>query len=175
MNAHDILKYGHQTALGVLDQVPPAEWDTPNVCGVWSTRQILAHLASFEQVLAEVFGSFLEGGPTPYLDQFVELGVAFNDVQVPQRDSMTPEEVVSEYTTMHDRNSYLARQIPAARFVESGTLPWYGMEYALDDFIVYMFYGHKREHSAQIAVFLDYLKGISPPPRAGTVNASLSR
>jgi proline iminopeptidase len=29
------------------------------------------------------------------------------------------------------------------------------LEYALDDFIVYNYYGHKREHSAQIAVFRD--------------------
>jgi hypothetical protein len=38
-----------------------------------------------------------------------------------------------------------------------GTLPWYGPEYALDDFIVYSYYGHKREHSAQINVFRDQL------------------
>ena len=40
-------------------------------------------------------------------------------------------------------------------FRQSGTLPWYGMEYALDDFLVYIYYGHKREHSAQIAAFRD--------------------
>jgi hypothetical protein len=34
----------------------------------------------------------------------------------------------------------------------------YGLEYALDDFIVYAYYGHKREHTAQIAVFRDTLK-----------------
>jgi hypothetical protein len=32
------------------------------------------------------------------------------------------------------------------------------MEYALDDYIVYAYYGHKREHSAQIAVFRDLVK-----------------
>ena len=29
--------------------------------------------------------------------------------------------------------------------------------YALDDVLVYMYYGHKREHSAQIAAFRDRL------------------
>ena len=38
------------------------------------------------------------------------------------------------------------------------SFPWYGKEYALDDFIVYTFYGHKREHSAQIAAFRDLLR-----------------
>jgi hypothetical protein len=43
-----------------------------------------------------------------------------------------------------------------------GTLPWYGMEYALDDFIVYQYYGHKREHMAQVNVFKDFRKGLHP-------------
>jgi hypothetical protein len=33
----------------------------------------------------------------------------------------------------------------------------YGKEYALDDFVVYMYYGHKREHGAQVAGFHDRL------------------
>ena len=41
---------------------------------------------------------------------------------------------------------------------QSGTLPGYGREYALDDVLVYMYYGHKREHSAQIAAFRDRLR-----------------
>lgn len=49
----------------------------------------------------------------------------------------------------------LVAQIPAETARLTGTLPWYGAEYALDDFVVYTFYGHKREHSAQIAVFRD--------------------
>ena len=40
---------------------------------------------------------------------------------------------------------------------EVGTLPWDGEDYALDDFLVYGYYGHKREHSAQIAAFRDRL------------------
>jgi len=43
---------------------------------------------------------------------------------------------------------------------QAGTLPWYGLEYALDDFLVYAFYGHKREHSAQIAAFRDRLERL---------------
>lgn len=38
-----------------------------------------------------------------------------------------------------------------------GALPCYGAEYDLEDFIVYSFYGHKREHCAQIAVYRDTL------------------
>lgn len=49
-------------------------------------------------------------------------------------------------------------RIPATTLRQTGTLPfpWYGgMEYALDDVIAHLNYGHKREHCAYIAAFRD--------------------
>ena len=46
MNAVDILKYGQQTVLHTLEEFPEAAVDTPGACGVWSVKDILAHLAS---------------------------------------------------------------------------------------------------------------------------------
>jgi hypothetical protein len=70
-------------------------------------------------------------------------------------------EVLDEFNDAHTQVMELSAQIRPERFRHSGTLPWYGMEYALDDFIVYVFYGHKREQSAQIAAFRDLLSGES--------------
>lgn len=159
MNAKDILHYGHETLLRTLDGLPEAEWETPNVCGWWSVKHIIAHLASFELVLIDVLNGFLGGGPTPCLDKFIAIGgQAFNDVEVAARQDKSPREVFAEYDEAQARARSLAAQIPADKFREPGTLAWYGMEYALDDLIVYQYYGHKREHTAQIAVFRDGLK-----------------
>ena len=54
----------------------------------------------------------------------------------------------------------LIGRIPAETLRQSGTIPWYGAEYALDDLIVYLYYGHKREHAAQIAAFRDRMKQL---------------
>jgi uncharacterized damage-inducible protein DinB len=156
MNAGDILKYGHATALAAVDGLPDEAWETPGVCGVWSVKEIVAHLASYELVLGDVLSGFTHGDPTPHLDAFKE-GAAFNDTQVALRQSKTPREVLAEYEAAHARVRTHAERIPAETFCQPGTLPWYGAEYALDDFIVYAFYGHKREHAAQIAVFRDRL------------------
>jgi len=51
----------------------------------------------------------------------------------------------------------MAAQLSPEVFRQTGTLPWYGNAYALDDLLVYMYYGHKREHSAQIAAFRDHV------------------
>ncbi len=50
MNTVDILKNGHLTVLRTVDGLPDHTWEMGGVCGVWSVKDILAHLASFEGV-----------------------------------------------------------------------------------------------------------------------------
>ena len=169
MNTSDILKYGHLTVLRAIDGLPDPAWEAGGVCGVWSVKDIIAHLASYEHVLKEVLSSFQAdsampssspgGSATPMLNAFTEPGGRFNDAQVALRKGSSPADVLAEYTGTHDQVAALAAQIPAETLRRAGTLPWYGAEYALDDFIVYAYYGHKREHCAQIAVFRDSLAG----------------
>ncbi len=142
MNAKDILKYGQLTVLQAIDGFPETAWETPGACGVWSVKDIIAHLASYECVLEEVLSTFMGGphNPTPYLTRFIDPGSQFND---------THAQVMS-----------MMSRISSETLRQNGTLPWYGMEYALDDVLVYMYYGHKREHSAQIAAFRDVLNRL---------------
>ncbi len=159
MNADDVLKYGHLTVLRTLDGLHQSHWDTPDVCGVWSVREIIAHLASFEQMLVDVLNSLL-GGPssTPLLDSFKSDPLRFNDVQVAQRADMGAQAVFDEYEATQEQARGLLQAIASERRRQPGILPWYGAEYDLEDFLAYSFYGHKREHCAQINVFRDTLK-----------------
>jgi hypothetical protein len=159
MNAVDVLKYGHQTVLRTLDGLPQTEWETPGVCGIWSVKDIMAHLASYEHMLVDVLTTLLDGGPTPYLDKMRTLGpLDFNDAEVASRQDKTIADVLAEYNDTQAHTMTLAARIPAEIYRQNGTLPWYGLDYDLDDFIAYSFYGHKREHSAQIAVFGDRVR-----------------
>ena len=158
MNASDVLKYGHQTVLQTVAGLPYAAWDTPGVCGVWSVREIIAHLASFEQLLVDVLRSLLGDEPTPTLAKFRQGIAAFNDDEVAARQNRSAAEVWAEYNDTAAQAAQLLERIPYEGRVVSGSLPWYGQGYSLDDFIVYTFYGHKREHCAQIMVFRDRLK-----------------
>ena len=158
MNANDVLKYGHRTVLRTIEDLPDEHWATGGVCGVWSVKDIMAHLASYEHILVEVLSSFLDGGETPYLNAMAANYEGFNDDEVAKREHLTPEQVRAEYSETQAQTMTLAARIPAETWRQVGTLPWYGMEYALDDYIVYAFYGHKREHTAQINVFKDTLR-----------------
>jgi hypothetical protein len=157
MNATDILKYGQLTVLQAIEGFPETACETPGACGVWSVKDIIAHLASYEEVLVDILSGFAGRHQTPSLDKFTELGGQFNDIEVERRKKRTVKEVLDEFNDAHAQVMSLTERILPEVFRQVGTLPWYGMEYALDDVIVYMYYGHKREHGAQIAAFRDRL------------------
>jgi len=105
-----------------------------------------------------VLSTTVDGGSAPYLSRYTDPKGGFNDAEVAARKGLTIQEVLGEFEDTHAQVMSLATLIPVETFRQTGMLPWYGMEYSLDDFIVYTQYGHKREHSAQIAAFRDQLK-----------------
>ena len=156
MNPQDVLKYGHRTVMRTLEAFPRAQWYTPGACGRWSVKDLVAHLGSFELVLAEALENCLSPGPTPLVDQFAGRDQDFNDEQVDRlRKDWTLEAALEEYLSAHRRVWAAASQIAPEIWEREGVFPWYGAEYDLEDFVVYAFYGHKREHTGQIQVFSD--------------------
>ncbi len=160
MNPLDILKYGEATWQASLERIPAAAWERDGVCGWWSIKHIIAHLASYEVLLEEILSGFTDQPiPAPLTSELGTGGpYAFNDAQVGLRETWSVAEVVREYQTAHQRALAVAQGVPPEIWSQVGTLPWYGADYALDDFIVYSYYGHKREHSAHVDVFADRLK-----------------
>ena len=155
MNATDILKYGQLTVLQSIRDFPAAAWEKPGACGTWSVKDILAHLTSYEQIAVDIVATFAAGGPTPTLDRYLEPGGQFNDSEVQARRDKGVQDILAEFNDLHTQVLTLLSPMPPELLRQNGTLPWYGADYALDDVFVYMYYGHKREHSAQIAAFRD--------------------
>jgi hypothetical protein len=159
MNPTDVMKYGQRTVLQTLEAFPKSAADIPGACGFWSVKDIIAHLASFEHLLVDVLSTFIGSASTAYMKEMLaEGGQAFNDAEVSRRKVNSLSEVLKEFEDAHRQALSLVALISPELFSKVGTLPWYGAEYALDDYIVYTFYGHKREHSAQIAAFRDVIQ-----------------
>lgn len=159
MNTEDVLKYGHLTVMKTVEGLDERYWNVPGVCGVWSVREIIAHLASFECTLVDVLNVVIDPQvETPTLQRYMAGPLKFNDDEVARRKDDGPAEVLAEYQETHARNAELIARIPQARRRLNGLLPWYGKEYDLEDFLIYSFYGHKREHCAQINVYRDTLE-----------------
>lgn len=157
MNAEDILKYGHQSLLQSLDGLSEAEAYTPGAMGVWSVREIVAHLVAYEQMLAELLGSMLGKIEAPTLYRYLQDFQHFNEAEVHMRRDRSLAELRAAYESAHESVMVSIAKIQPTVRRQQGLLTWFGSEYDLEDFLVYNCYGHKREHSAQIAVYRDYL------------------
>jgi len=156
MNTVDIMRNGHRTVLDAVDGLAASRWQTPGVCGKWTVKELIAHLASYEWVLVEALDDLVNGGAaTPTLDRLCDGPASFNEVEVTKRGDDSVDEVLAEYKNAYEEVMALAAHVPAGAWTKDGVLPWYGDAYDLDDFIAYSFYGHKREHCAQIAAFRD--------------------
>jgi hypothetical protein len=154
MNALDILKYGHRDVLESIKSLTDDLKEKPGVTTTWSVKDTLAHLASYEHLLEDVLNSVLKpGSPTPCLDAMIS-SKNFNDEQVSTYKDSDFEEVLSDYDSTNERIVGIMGLLEPAKLQEVGTIPWYGNEYSLDDFIVYASYGHKREHAGNIKQFL---------------------
>lgn len=153
MNAHEILMYGNRHVQDAFGGLRESDWTRVGVTTRWSPRDLLAHLTSFELVLAETLGEVLGEGDTPTLDAMRRARAAFGDAQVAARQDRSGAEVMKEYEAAHALVMARAAKLGPDRLRAPGTIPWYGEAYSLDDLIVYANYAHKREHCAQMRRF----------------------
>lgn len=159
MNAIAILIRGNKSFLKALDGVEPSIVDKPGACGEWSIKDVLAHITMYEELFVEVFQGQLDKGKT--VPTLVKIGgdhQKYNDLGISRGKEKSFEELQSEYTTLHEKVMGLLKKIPVASFRKVGTILWYGKEYSLDDLIVILNYGHKKEHGAQISQFKELHK-----------------
>jgi uncharacterized protein (TIGR03083 family) len=152
MNPLDVLRYGQRDVDALIDRLRPEDW-TAIALGTWTTRDLVGHLGAFEVRFADVLAMFL--GESPDTELLGADPATFNDDQAAIRSGWSVDEVLREYRAATERVTDLAGRVPAERWTEVGTLPWYGPEYSLDELAVYTMYGHKREHKPQLDAVLD--------------------
>ena len=158
MNVVDMLKYGDGTFKGAYGNIPHESWERGEVTGYWSVKNIVAHLTSWELIVGDILVTMTGGGETPSLDELAAAPREYNEGSVVKRQNMTPAETQAEYEAAHARVMELAPKVSPETYRENGTIPWYGADYCLNDFIVYINYAHKREHAAEINLFRDRLE-----------------
>lgn len=159
MNAYDILQYGDITLTEAIRLIQTDEWGVVGATTAWTPKDVVAHLTSYELVLADVLGNAVQpSAETPYLAAMQSDPEGFNDAQVATRNNHSVEQVQQEYKDAHARVMELIQHITPETLRTKGTIPWYGNEYSLDDYIVYNNYAHKREHAAMIKMLLRQIR-----------------
>ncbi len=157
MNSADILMYGQRTIDELIDRLTPGDWEALAL-GTWTAKDLVGHLGAFEVRFVEVLTRFIGEEPTTnLLGQPLD---TFNDDEAELRRDWSVDAIVGEFRGAHAAAMALLPRITAERWRETGTIPWYGPEYALDDLVVYLMYGHKREHAPQLEAVLDRLEAV---------------
>ena len=152
MNTIDVLMYGQRTVERTIARYRPDDWSRIAL-GVWTAKDLLGHLGAFEVRFADILATFVDA---PVVSGLLEANPqTFNDDQAAVRAHWPIEQVTDEFRAAHERVMTHARALPAERWREVGTIPWYGPEYSLDDLVVYQMYGHKREHDPQLSAVLE--------------------
>ncbi len=152
MNTLDVLMYGQRTVVATIDRFGVDDWERIAL-GVWTAKDLLGHLGAFEVRFADALAPF--AGAAPETDLVNADPATFNDDQAAIRKDWPIGRVTDEFLGAHERAMGYARRIPAERWREVGMIPWYGVQYSLDDLVVYQMYGHKREHDPQLSAALD--------------------
>jgi hypothetical protein len=167
VDAIGLLHWGDDWLMRQVEGMPENGWAAA-AAGSWSAKDVLAHLSSYEVLLTEVLAPFIgETAPTSLMAAYARAG--FNDREVAARNALTWRQVLAEYRDAYERAVGVARRMPTELWSRVGTIPWYGPEYSLDDLIVFQWYGHKREHGAQIAAAKDRATAAAPAAAGGGV------
>jgi len=155
MNIPTILKHGHENLLTAIARVPSADLTTEGVCGVWSVKDIIAHLASIEHTLAEVLQHHLGRElDTPYFNVMCKLGrEGFNTKMTTIHDDQTFDAVLADYKRGYESVQQVLAQMSDELLNQPGLGAYEYDGFSLNTFMVVSIYGHKREHTEQIVRF----------------------
>ncbi len=152
------LRYAHKTLVDSTRGLSDADWDTPGVCGVWSVKQIIAHITAWDSYFCEFVAPHAGMDiPRPHIDDFRAFDGSddrFNEKYGTSASSKTKEELLAALEAVYAREVEICGLISDETWHKTGVLRW-APENDLEDYLLYAVYGHKYEHAAQIVVFGD--------------------
>ncbi len=157
MNTAEVLENGLLLLIQVVDGLPEEAWDMPGVCGNWSVKDIVAHLASYEQLILDIVSTFSGRPLSSYAKRWIDDRSSFNTTEVEARKFETAQHVLDEYQNTQVQTASVLMQVPNDLAQKTGTMPWYDPACSLTDLITRM-YEHTREHCAQISQFRQRLQ-----------------
>lgn len=158
MNASDVLEQSHSLLTAAVDDLPESQWDVAGVCGEWSVKDTVAHLASYERLLLDVLHTFQGNEVSPYIQNFLANGETFNRTIVESRKYETAQNVLNEYQEAQVQTTSLLAQIPSEKVQQVGAMPWFDPERCLGD-LINIICAHTKEHCDQIIAFRQHSEG----------------
>ena len=128
--------------VGGLDE---AALDRKGVLGAWSVKNVLAHLAAWEEWVAGVLPERMATGATPA--DFRERAAnedRFNALEVAEREELTPDEQIMELERIRAELLRYLGTLPADEVARRA--PWPEWAGTLPEYLLVALGEHEREH-----------------------------
>jgi len=139
--------------LAALTGATGALLDRKGVVGEWSIKNLLAHLAAWDLVVAQALPERLATGETPEALRLIAADEdAWNALQIAEGEELTPEDQLVELEWTRSVLVQYLRSLGDATL--AGSAPWRGWDGTVAEYILEGVVAHEREHREQIAAAL---------------------
>ena len=128
----------HQAIQGLGEE----EMTQVQVEGVWTIKDVLGHITSWEETCLEPLRRYADGGP--FEVEVIKDYLAWNDVQAARKRDVSLDVILDELSTVRQELVGAASRLSAGQWKQRVTFPWGGtgtMAKALDGLCV-----HEVEH-----------------------------
>ena len=135
--------------LGVVAGLDPAALDRKGVVGAWSIKNVLAHLAAWEDWVVQALPERVATGATPA--DFRERARdedRFNAAEVAEREELAPDEQLMELERTRDALLAYLRGLDAATLARAN--PWDTWQGTIPEYLVAALRDHEAEHAAEL-------------------------
>ena len=142
-----ILKATRKEFLSLVDMIPEAERTTRPVCGVWTMKDLVGHLADWEKVGVDGLRQ-LVAGQTPEFDEVIPDFDTWNNAHAAARRDQLWDDVWADFEQTRETLLALVDQMQERDWERPFTAPW---DSPINGYFwVNVWTGHDHEHAIDV-------------------------
>ncbi len=133
-----------------LDGLNDEEMTQIQVEGVWTIKDVLGHISSWEHALLQPLRSYADGGP--FDGQVIEDYMAWNDEQAASKKDLSLDAILDELASVREELVAKANRLSDRQYEQQVAFPW-GERGSVDKALRGLSL-HEREHLGTIQRWL---------------------
>lgn len=142
--------------LALTDALGEAAIEHKGMVGAWSVKNVLAHLAAWEEWVVQVLPARMGSGSTPAeFRQRAAEEDRFNALEVAEREELTPGEQLMELERVREELLRYVASLPTTEIERRQ--PWPEWSGTLPEYLLAALNEHEREHIAELHAALGRL------------------
>jgi uncharacterized damage-inducible protein DinB len=140
------LAQSRQTLHQAIEGLSEEEMTQVQVEGVWTVKDVLGHIASWEETCLEPLQRYADGGP--FEVQVIEDYMAWNDEQAARKRDVPLDAILDELATIRQGLVEAASRLSAGQWKQRVPFSWGGRGTIAE--VLDVFYQHELEHVRSI-------------------------